>query len=50
VVNFGDHTENLRIFVNGLDSKVQQSGSTKIVLTAPNVREENSFSEPKKVK
>ncbi|KAG5041887.1 hypothetical protein JHK87_005802 [Glycine soja] len=49
VVNFGDHTENLRIFVNGLDSKVQQSGSTKIVLTAPNVREENSFSEPKKI-
>ncbi|RYR04158.1 hypothetical protein Ahy_B06g083747 [Arachis hypogaea] len=48
-VNFGDDPENLKISINGLTSNVQQSGSKMMVLTAPNVMEENSFSEPKKI-
>ncbi|XP_027351122.1 alpha-L-arabinofuranosidase 1-like [Abrus precatorius] len=49
VVNFGSDTEKFRISINGLSSKVQQSGSTKIVLTSSNVMDENSFSQPNKI-
>ena len=49
VVNFGSDPQNFRFSVTGLDSKVQSSGATKTVITGPNVKEENSFSEPNKV-
>ncbi|KAK7336358.1 hypothetical protein VNO77_16896 [Canavalia gladiata] len=49
VVNFGSDTENFRISISGLKSNVQQSGSTKFVLTSPNVMDENSFSQPNKI-
>ncbi|KAK7290724.1 hypothetical protein RIF29_05343 [Crotalaria pallida] len=49
VVNFGSYSENLRISLEGLQSKLQQYGSTKIVLTSPNVMDENSFSSPNKI-
>ncbi|MED6108378.1 hypothetical protein PIB30_023294 [Stylosanthes scabra] len=49
VVNFGSEIEKLRICINGLSSKVQQSGSTKTVLTSLNKMDGNSFSEPNKV-
>ncbi|KAK7382534.1 hypothetical protein VNO80_01407 [Phaseolus coccineus] len=49
VVNFDSDPHNFRFSVTGLDSKVQPSGATKTVITAPNVKEENSFSEPNKI-
>nr|AFK34071.1 unknown [Lotus japonicus] len=49
VVNFGSGSESFRISINGLKSKVKQSGSRKTVLTAANVMDENSFSEPNKI-
>ncbi|TKY62771.1 Alpha-L-arabinofuranosidase 1 [Spatholobus suberectus] len=49
VVNFGTTTESLNISINGLNSNVQQYGSTNTVLTSTNVMDENSFLEPKKV-
>jgi len=49
VVNFGLATESLDIYINGLNSNVQQFGSTKTVLTSTNLMDENSFLEPKKV-
>ncbi|KAL9321879.1 hypothetical protein ACSQ67_009932 [Phaseolus vulgaris] len=49
VVNFGSDPQNFRFSVTGLDSKVQSSGATKTVITGPNVKEENSFSEPNKI-
>ncbi|TKY62769.1 Alpha-L-arabinofuranosidase 1 [Spatholobus suberectus] len=48
-VNFGAATESLKISINGLNSNVQQYGSTMTVLTSTNVMDENSFLEPKKV-
>lgn len=50
VVNFGSDPQNFRFFISGLASNVQRSGAAKTVLTGPNVKEENSFSEPKRVK
>ncbi|ESW34006.1 hypothetical protein PHAVU_001G116200 [Phaseolus vulgaris] len=49
VVNFGIATESLNIYIIGLNSNVQQFGSTKTVLTSTNLMDENSFLEPKKV-
>ncbi|XLS62051.1 hypothetical protein HN51_016279 [Arachis hypogaea] len=49
VVNFGSEIEKLRITINGLSSNVQQSRSTKTVLTSSNKMDENSFSQPNKV-
>lgn len=49
VVNFGTTIENLKIYINGLNSNVQQYGSTKTVLTSSNAMDENSFLEPYKV-
>ncbi|KAK7301046.1 hypothetical protein RJT34_11902 [Clitoria ternatea] len=49
VVNFGNTSESLNIFINGLNSSVQQYGSSKTVLTSTNVMDENSFLEPFKV-
>ncbi|KAG4912815.1 hypothetical protein JHK84_053265 [Glycine max] len=49
VVNFGSDQQNLRFSISGLTSNVQQSGAAKTVLTGPNVKEENSFSEPNKI-
>ncbi|KAL2658097.1 hypothetical protein AAZV13_03G003500 [Glycine max] len=49
VVNFGSDPQNFRFFISGLASNVQRSGAAKTVLTGPNVKEENSFSEPKRV-
>ncbi|KAG4915788.1 hypothetical protein JHK87_053345 [Glycine soja] len=48
-VNFGAAAESLDIDLSGLDSNVQQYGSTITVLTSTNVMDENSFLEPKKV-
>ncbi|XP_017419650.1 alpha-L-arabinofuranosidase 1-like isoform X2 [Vigna angularis] len=49
VVNFGTATESLKIHINGLNSNVQQFGSTKTVLASTNLLDENSFLDPKKV-
>ncbi|CAK8542970.1 unnamed protein product [Lathyrus sativus] len=49
VVNFGNSTENLEILINNLKSNVQQSGSSKMMLTSSNKMDENSFSEPRKI-
>ncbi|KAK7277047.1 hypothetical protein RIF29_18196 [Crotalaria pallida] len=49
VVNFGTIPENLHISIDGLNSNVTQSGSTKTVLTSANKMDENSFLEPRKV-
>ncbi|XP_027932378.1 alpha-L-arabinofuranosidase 1-like isoform X2 [Vigna unguiculata] len=49
VVNFGSASESLGIYINGLNSNVQQFGSTKTVLTSTNLMDENSFLDPKKV-
>jgi len=47
VVNFDTDPHNFAFSVSG--SKVQPSGATKTVITGPNVKEENTFSEPNKV-
>ncbi|CAI8585360.1 unnamed protein product [Vicia faba] len=49
VVNFGNSTEYLEILINNLKSNVQQSGSSKVMLTSSNKMDENSFSEPTKI-
>jgi len=46
VVNFDSDPHKFRFCISGLDSKVQASGATTTVITGPNVKEENSFSEP----
>ncbi|RHN47608.1 putative glycosidase [Medicago truncatula] len=48
VVNFGNATENFMISINGLNSIVQSSNSSMVVLTSSNRMDENSFSEPNK--
>jgi len=49
-VNFGASAVNLKISFNGLDpNSLQSSGSSKTVLTSPNLMDENSFLQPKKV-
>ncbi|PNX71645.1 alpha-L-arabinofuranosidase 1-like protein, partial [Trifolium pratense] len=49
-VNFGASSVNLKISFNGLDpNSLQSSGSSKTVLTSPNLMDENSFVQPKKV-
>ncbi|RHN47606.1 putative glycosidase [Medicago truncatula] len=49
VVNFGNATENFMISINGLNSIVQSSNSSMVVLTSSNRMDENSFSEPNKI-
>jgi len=50
-VNFGANSENMQVLVTGLDPNVMRvSGSKKTVLTSTNVMDENSFSQPEKVK
>jgi alpha-N-arabinofuranosidase len=49
VVNFGKDTENLGILINGLNTNLQPSGSSMVVLTSNNIMDENSFSEPTKI-
>nr|XP_023909238.1 alpha-L-arabinofuranosidase 1 [Quercus suber]POF14686.1 alpha-l-arabinofuranosidase 1 [Quercus suber] len=50
IVNFGGDKVNLTISVGGLDpNSIQLSGSTKTVLTSGNLKDENSFNQPKKV-
>ncbi|XP_012569214.1 alpha-L-arabinofuranosidase 1-like [Cicer arietinum] len=49
VVNFGTVVENFGISINGLKSNVQQTGSSIVLLTSPNIMDENSFSEPNKI-
>ncbi|XP_027935036.1 alpha-L-arabinofuranosidase 1-like [Vigna unguiculata] len=49
VVNFDSDPHNFRFCISGLDSKVQASGATTTVMTGPNVKEENSFSEPNRI-
>ncbi|GAV85499.1 Alpha-L-AF_C domain-containing protein [Cephalotus follicularis] len=50
IVNFANNTVYLQISVVGLDlNSTQFSGSTKTVLTSSNVKDENSFMEPRKV-
>jgi alpha-N-arabinofuranosidase len=49
IVNFGKDNENLEISINGLNTNVQPSGSSMVVLTSNNIMDENSFSEPMKI-
>jgi alpha-N-arabinofuranosidase len=49
IVNFGKNNENLEISINGLNTNVQPSGSSMVVLTSNNIMDENSFSEPMKI-
>ncbi|XP_057767395.1 alpha-L-arabinofuranosidase 1-like [Salvia miltiorrhiza] len=50
VVNFGGNTVNLDLSVEGLDiNSIEAAGSTLTTLTSTNVKDENSFNEPKKV-
>jgi len=50
-VNFGANSVNMQVLVTGLDPNVMRvSGSKKTVLTSTNVMDENSFSQPEKVK
>ncbi|XP_057786636.1 alpha-L-arabinofuranosidase 1-like [Salvia miltiorrhiza] len=50
VVNFGSNNVTLQISVDGLEvNSLQSSGSTKVVLTSGNVKDENSFQAPNKV-
>ncbi|ONK55600.1 uncharacterized protein A4U43_UnF1340 [Asparagus officinalis] len=49
IVNFGSDVVNLKISMNGLQNRVSSSGSIKTVLTSGNLKDENSFSTPKKV-
>ncbi|KAG6410580.1 hypothetical protein SASPL_128642 [Salvia splendens] len=50
VVNFGGNRVNLKLSVEGLDNKsIEPAGSTLTTLTSTNVKDENSFKEPKKV-
>ncbi|KAF2287781.1 hypothetical protein GH714_002706 [Hevea brasiliensis] len=50
IVNFGSNTVSLKISIEGLeDNSIQQSGSTKTLLTSANLMDENTFKEPNKV-
>lgn len=50
VVNFGGNKVNLKISIEGLDNKsIEASGSTLATLTSNNVKDENSFNNPKKI-
>lgn len=50
-VNFGANSVNMKVLVTGLDPNVMRvTGSKKTVLTSTNVMDENSFSQPEKVK
>ncbi|KAG1365528.1 putative Alpha-L-arabinofuranosidase 1 [Cocos nucifera] len=49
IVNFGNDTVNLNISVTGLQNAVSSVGSTKTILTSTNLKDENSFTEPKKI-
>ncbi|XP_047943668.1 alpha-L-arabinofuranosidase 1-like [Salvia hispanica] len=50
VVNFGGNRVNLKLSVEGLDNRsIESAGSTLTTLTSTNVKDENSFKEPKKV-
>ncbi|KAK6942091.1 Alpha-L-arabinofuranosidase, C-terminal [Dillenia turbinata] len=50
VVNFGVDTVNMTISIKGLQkNSIKLFGSTKTVLTSTNLKDENSFREPKKV-
>ncbi|PIN05822.1 Non-reducing end alpha-L-arabinofuranosidase [Handroanthus impetiginosus] len=50
IVNFGSNIISLKVLIDGLDGKsIDASGSTITTLTSTNVKDENSFNEPKKV-
>ncbi|KAG6411754.1 hypothetical protein SASPL_129838 [Salvia splendens] len=50
VVNFGSNNVTLQISVDGLEvNSLQSSGSTKVVLTSGNPKDENSFQTPNKI-
>ncbi|RDX76522.1 Alpha-L-arabinofuranosidase 1, partial [Mucuna pruriens] len=49
IVNFGTTNESLIIYINGLNSNVQQYDFTSTMLTSTNIMDENSFLEPEKV-
>ncbi|KAI9112708.1 hypothetical protein K1719_016211 [Acacia pycnantha] len=48
-VNFDDKAATLDITINGLHSNANLSGATFTLLTSANVKDENSFNDPKKV-
>ncbi|BAT85019.1 hypothetical protein VIGAN_04251000 [Vigna angularis var. angularis] len=49
VVNFDSDPHRFRFSISGVDSKVKAYGATRTVITGPNVKEENSFSEPNRI-
>ncbi|KAH6794521.1 alpha-L-arabinofuranosidase 1 [Perilla frutescens var. hirtella] len=50
VVNFGGNKVNLQLSIEGLDNKsIEAAGSTLATLTSSNVKDENSFNNPKKI-
>ncbi|KAI9112774.1 hypothetical protein K1719_016277 [Acacia pycnantha] len=48
-VNFDDKAATLDVTINGLHSNANLSGATFTLLTSANVKDENSFNDPKKV-
>lgn len=50
VVNFNDKSLTFNIEIKGLAENVNMADATKTVLTSGNVRDMNSFNEPKKVR
>ncbi|KAF8726980.1 hypothetical protein HU200_019469 [Digitaria exilis] len=50
IVDFGPHAVNLTIRTNGLQAGVNTTWSRVTVLTSSNVMNENSFSNPNKVR
>ncbi|XP_028755671.1 alpha-L-arabinofuranosidase 1-like [Neltuma alba] len=49
VVNFDDKAATIGVTIDGLDPNVDLSGSTVTLLTSTNVKDENSFYNPKKI-
>lgn len=51
VVNFGSNRVTLKISIDGLEGNIiQETGSAKTILTSGNVKDENSFNQPTKVR
>ncbi|KAJ0770452.1 putative non-reducing end alpha-L-arabinofuranosidase [Helianthus annuus] len=48
-VNFGSSTVSLKILIDGLDPNLLDTSGTQTVLTSANVKDENSFANPKKI-
>lgn len=49
VVNFGSSAVNLKILIDGLDPNSLDTSGSKTVLSSTNVKDENSFANPKKI-